>query len=66
MRFTGLRIKLFYKQTISTDTEYQPQLVNYVPCKTPQWEIQNPMFRTPVHCFSRLFKRSKHGLSYQG
>ena len=28
--------------------------------------LQNPMFRTPVHCFSRLFKRSKHGSSYRG
>ena len=48
MRFTVLRIKLFYKQTISTDTQYQPQLVNSVPCKTPQWEIQ-------IQCFGRQY-----------
>ena len=27
--------------------------------------LQNPMFRTPVHCFFRLFNRSKHGSSYR-
>ena len=64
MRFTVLRIKLFYVRFL-TNNIYQPQLENYVP-KTRQWEIQNQMFRTPVHCSSRLFRRSKHGLSYQG
>ena len=33
---------------------------------TRQWEIQNSMFRTPVDCFFRLFKGSKHGSSYRG
>ena len=31
---------------------------------TRKWEIQNSMFRTPVYCFSGLFKRSKHGSGY--
>ena len=33
---------------------------------TRKWEIQNSMFRTPVYCFSGLFKRLKHGSSYWG
>ena len=33
---------------------------------TRQWEIQNSVFRTPVHRFARLLKGSKHGSSYQG
>ena len=29
---------------------------------TRQWEIQNSMFRTPVHCFCRLLKGSKQAV----
>ena len=38
-------VKLFHFRFVT-----KPPLVNYMP-RTRQWEIQNSMFRTPVHCF---------------
>ena len=63
MCFTVLRSKAVSRYIC--DKQHQPPLVNYMPT-TRQWEIQNSVFRTPVHCFlSRLFKGSKkkHGSS---
>ena len=49
MRFTVLRSK-----AVQVTDEHQFPLENYMPT-TRQWD-----FKTQVHCFSRLFKRSNH------
>ena len=49
MRFTVLRSK-----AVQVTDEHQFLLENYMPT-TRQWD-----FKTQVHCFSRLFKRSNH------
>ena len=48
MGFTVLRSKAVSRRVC--DKQHHPPLVNYTPT-TRQWEIQNSMFRTPVHCF---------------
>ena len=48
MRFTVLRSKDDSCQIC--DKQHKPSMVNYM-LTTRQWEIQNSMFRTPVHCF---------------
>ena len=48
MGFTVLRSKAV-SHRLFCNKQYQPPIVNYMRT-TRQWEIQNSMFRTPVHC----------------
>ena len=56
MRFTVLRSKDDSCQIC--DNQHKPSIVNYM-LTTRQWEIQNSMFRTPVHCFFPTFQGLK-------
>ena len=50
--FQFWEVMLFHVRFVTKNTK--PPLVNYMPT-TRQWEIQNSMFRTPVHCFFPTF-----------
>ena len=56
-------VKLFHVRFVTKKISLHEETI--MPT-TRKWEIQNSMFRTPVYCFSGLFKRSKHGSSYWG
>ena len=57
MRFTVLRSKDDSCQIC--DNQHKPIIVNYM-LTTRQWEIQNSMFRTPVHCFFPDLSRAQN------
>ena len=61
MRFTVLRSKVVSRYIVTNKISLHEETLMTT---TRKWEIQNSMFRTPVYCFSGLFKRSKHGSSY--